>query len=248
MFCMTTDRYSLLHKEPWKHDDLIREIKRLQRNIKLGDVVKCFVSSLSNHRLDLRSYLSSYVLATNLPSHKYTIIKESQGYAHADYYCGVCGSVEFDEDIMVNNLHADKLKYGGVNLLAAKYILFDLQEFQTIIPPEPSEKDIKILKELIDIIRNLNESERISILEKKLAPVLKSNKWQRRGLPEILAIIGVLYVDGVEHFGKNYVWESKRFWALSDVANDWKYPIFWWGRKPIKVDENTLKYYFREYL
>lgn len=186
------------------HDECVERIVELVDCISQHSLAKAFLSSLTARRLDWRSSLSSYAIASNIPKHKYdpqisgTSYENGQPVSH-HYTCGICRDAQYgvignerytDEDL--NVLNFERIKWGGVRHGELLYTYFDLTQFQQADIPEPSDEDIACFEAILDVIAGSAPNDYPSALEKRLAPVVKSNKAEREVLIEILASIGVL--------------------------------------------------------
>jgi len=228
------------------HNECIEKIIKTVSSIQIEDIAKAFLSSLSTRRLDWRSGIASYHIAKMIPKHTYTPIVA--GYHYIDgkpkitsYTCEVCKNLKYgikgkekyqEEDL--NVLNFERMKWGGVRHGDLLYTLFDLTEFKKVNPPEPTETDIEIFRNILDKINSCHPGDYPSKLRDKLAdiPNLKSNKEERSVMIEILACIGIL---------------NPKSWNRTEPGkHDWTYAVFWRGADG--YDENIVKKYFGKYL
>ena len=149
------------------HDACIAAIVKLQNQIRIEDISRAFLSSLSSRRLDLRSSLSSYFLAKNVDIHKYKPVISGTSYENGEvsghsYTCEVCRDVQYgsvgDEDYEntdLNVLNFERIKWGGVRHGEILYTLFDLRQFTQEVITVPTQGDVDIFKSILETIKNL---------------------------------------------------------------------------------------------
>lgn len=226
------------------HDECITAIAALLPVISMDKVVRAFLGSLSARRLDWRSGLASYFIARQLTPHKYHKAVSGHGYtngviSHTSYTCGICRDLqygiigdEFYRDVDLNVLNFERIKWGGVRHGHLDYTLFDLQQLHLADIPAPAEEDIRVFKEILQVIENSQADDYPGTLEKNLSPVLKSTKEERKILIEILACIGVLKPGSYNRPGKG--------------KNDWVFVEYWRGED--KYNQEALDAYFAPYI
>jgi len=226
------------------HDECIKAIKDLEHQISEEDIAKAFLSSLSSRRLDWRSSLSTYSIVENIPEHKYTPVISGTSYtegkptAHS-YTCGICRDSQYgvigdesytSDDLSVLNF--ERIKWGGVRHGDILYSHFDLTQFINSDIPDPNDEDISVLKQILKTIDSSDPSDYPSMLEKRLAEVIKSNKSERQILIEILASMGVLKPGSYDRPIKG--------------RNDWVFVEYWRGED--KYDKKRVNELFGKYL
>ncbi|WP_445364609.1 hypothetical protein ACJJIQ_10930 [Microbulbifer sp. ANSA003] len=226
------------------HDECIDAITNLVGEISREKIAKGFVSSLSSHRLDWRSSLSSYSIAKNIPKHKYMPVISGTSYTDGkptsrSFACGVCKDSQYGvvgrknyEGADLNVLNFERIKWGGVRQGDILYTYFDLSQFKITEIPEPTSDDIQCFKEILETIESSDSTDYPSSLEKRLAPVLKSSKSERQVLIEILASIGVLKPGSYDRPIKG--------------RNDWVFVEYWRGED--KYCHEAVSEYFDKYL
>lgn len=216
------------------HDDIVNWLKSTFEGVSLEDISNAFLVSLSTRRLELRSALGSYAIAKNFPVHKY------QGDS---YSCEICGVIENpNEPYDLSKLNFERYKWGGVRHEDLEYTAFDLEQFSKLEKVEPTNQDIEVMRQIIQIANQCEPNDKPRDLEKKLASVLQSNKQEREILIEILAYCGILmpgkrsdYFQSFPHYYERVVPPVNKI--------DWTYPVCWWrGRDG--VNQAALKYYF----
>lgn len=214
----------MFYPRKFTHHEIIEKVTRIVSRIKLKDVTKAFVASLSTRRLDLRSALGSYICALNLPPHPptQTIFAAS---------CGVCGMIlqkTFEEDL--NNFSYARYKCGGVRHLNPAYELFDLEQFKISEKLEPNINDYLILENIISTIESLPDNAKLNDLVRALKNVLPSNSEERRVLIEILGYCGILETEKHKGFIKEYTdFDCREMPPVNKT--DWEYPVMWWRGK-----------------
>jgi hypothetical protein len=220
------------------HDQSVAKTKEILSKISKGAVAKAFLSSLSTRRLEWRSALASFVCAQRLPPpHKYTPKICGHSYTngvltHTSYRCGICrGDDRYaDEDLSVLNF--ERIKWGGVRLGQRIYTLFDLQQFLREEVSAPTPGDIKIFKAILSTIETSQPGDYPSALRDRLASAIKSTKYERQTLIEILACIDVLKPGSYDRPGRS--------------RNDWRFVEYWRGED--KYDKAAVEQYFGAYL
>ena len=201
-------------------------------------VVKCFVSSLSTRRLELRSGLSSYAFARNFPRHDFLYLEN---------FCKICGSYNPGEERQdLNVLNFERIKWGGVRLDDPVYAAFNLQVLAREPVPEPSPADVTILKNIVSTIKSCDASDRPAQLDKKLSSVLKSSSAERRVIIGILGVCGILETNDHKGFFDAYIPFNNRVKRPVNKT-DWDYPVDWWTGND-GINEKALNFYFGTYL
>lgn len=228
------------------HDECVKRIVKLANNITMEQVTRAFLCSLSMRRLDWRSAVSSYYIATLITEHKYTPAESGHFFegdvaTHISYTCGICRNLKYgivgneyynNEDL--NVLNFERIKWGGVRHGQLLYTLFDLEQFLKEEIPEPTSEDTEIFKEILKAVDSCNPTDYPSALRSKLADIvsLKANKAERDVIIEILACIGVL---------------APKSYDRPEVGkHDWKYAAYWRGEDG--YDSALVDKYFQKYL
>ena len=226
------------------HDECVEKIVKLTSDISEEKIVKAFLSSLSNKRLDWRSGIASYFIGKKIKPHKYTPAVSGEFYkdgvvTYTSYTCEICrdskygiiGDEEY-ENVDLNVLNFERIKWGGVRHGDLDYTLFDLQQFELADIPEPTKEDIKIFKDILSVIENSEPEDYPSTLEKNISKVFKSSKSERQVLIEILACIEIL--------------KPASYDRPSRGKNDWVYVEYWRGED--KYNKAAVDKYFGKYL
>jgi hypothetical protein len=226
------------------HDQCINEILEIMEKIPIEKISKAFLSSLSSRRLDWRSGIASYFIATQLIKHTYSKTINGHGYSNGkvtsiSYSCGICRDLKYgiignekyiNEDL--NVLNFERIKWGGVRHGELLYTLLDLRIFCMEEITEPTTDDIIILKKLLEIIETSQTNDYPSTLEKRLSECIPSTKDERKILMEIMACIEILKPGSYDRPSRG--------------KNDWKYIEYWRGED--KYNKEIVKKYFEKYI
>lgn len=177
-------------KEIIKYDELIKNISNLIKEIDFNDTVKAFLCSLSSRAIHLRSFVSSYYLAQKIISYDFSKNENIEKEFYNKY------------NIMIDDFHLEyqnvynfeKYKWGGVRLEQLSYIYFDLREFSKIdFEFNPTKEDINIFNAILEKIDSYNmKNDSANKMQKVLKDILKSSKYERIILLEILAYLDIL--------------------------------------------------------
>jgi hypothetical protein len=228
------------------HDDCVKKIIEIVTKITIEDVAKAFLSSLSTRRLDWRSGIASYFIAKLFTPHKYTPAVSGHSYengkiVYTAYTCGICRDLkygiigdEFYENVDLNVLNFERIKWGGVRHGKLIYTFFDLEQFSKEQITEPTKEDIEIFRRILDTVNSCKQGDYPSALRDKIkdVPNLKSSKDERSIILEILACIDVLKPTSYDR--------------PTTLRNDWTYVEFWRGED--KYNEEAVDKYFGKYL
>lgn len=225
------------------HDRLIERLCDVRDQTSAEAVGDAFVASFTSRRLDLRSALGSYGVASHFPRHKLSSSPRRTVRSGVER-CDVCGFYSFSEPHPedLNVLNFERHKWGGVRRDDPIYIWFDLVEFSQIEKIMPTEEDKSILRAILQIAAELPANARPSALADAISDLVKSNQAERRTLVEILSCCGVLQPrDYSGYFGEfTFAFEREH---TSEHLNDWGYPAIWWrGRDG--VNSTAVATYF----
>jgi hypothetical protein len=194
------------------HDQCIIEILDMVERIPAAKAATAFVASLSTRRLDWRSGVASYHHAGQIAALNHTPVVSGRGDLPDDtvtttrYVCDRCHNVDpglrIDDDdyndVDVNVLNFERLKWGGVRHGQLTYTWFDLQQLLRADIPDPTEEDVAILQAILRVIDSSQAGDYAGTLEKRLAGVVKSSKYERRVIIDVLAHLGVLKPASLE--------------------------------------------------
>jgi hypothetical protein len=215
------------------HDQVVDAVLRAISATSKSRVVENFVASLSSRQLDLRSALGSYAVGRHLQQHDFV---RSQSRAP----CAHCGDYDNSEQIDLNVLNFERIKWGGVRHLHPQYIALDLQLSERIERPELRDYDFAILRLILDVAGSMPAQARPNQLDKALAKIFPSNSAERRTLIAILGFTGVLVDPSRPDFRKQFVPVEERE-RTPWHTDDWPYPVQLWtgahGVNQTAVDE-----------
>jgi len=110
---------------------------------------------------------------------------------------------------------------------------------------EPTEQDVLILNNIIENVANLT-SGRLSDAPECLKGIIKSNKYERSGIIEILGFSGILRVPDYPNYLKEYTPVHRRRHS-SYSKSDWSFPADIWLPE-YGVDVEAIQFWFGEYL
>jgi hypothetical protein len=219
------------------HDDCISRIKDVVSKITIEQVAKAFLVSLSSHRLELRSAITSFFMAKyKISPHKY-----EPSYPHhtdcevcREYCMGNGAGYEYYKDEDLNVLNFERIKWGGVRYGMLLYTLFDLEQFIKEESIEPAAEDIEILKAILKTVSSCGKGVCPSTLRDKLKdiPHFKATKSELTGLLEVLACIEILkpasYDRPIPH------------------THDWTYVTCWRGEDG--YSQKQVDFFFGKYI
>ena len=195
--------------------ELISRLDKILENLPVEIVTNAFLSSLTNKRLDWRSGLASYVKAKRLLTDK----------SIHQYHFG------YGENIDLNVLNFERLKWGGVRHGYGIYNLLDLELINKEVITKPTKADIEQFKNILRTIKSSNPDDTPSKLRDNLANVFKASKNERHMLMEILGCADIL--------------QPLKFDRKEPVKHDWTFVLYWRGED--KYNEDNVKTYFGEY-
>jgi hypothetical protein len=164
--------------------------------------------------------------------------------------CGVCGwsrmppGHEALEAENVAHYASERRLYGGVRHLDPGYAAYDLSEFRSLSPSEPTSADWRTLDLILRTPALLAPDANAADLGRTLKSVFPSNKNQRATVIRILAYAGVLEAPEHPGFFDGYVPPESRDLPAQRFA-DWGYPAVWW-RAQHGVRGDAVTFWFPE--
>ena len=203
---------------PRDHDDWVTRARGAAQGLTLSEVRDAFLASLTSRRLDLRSALSSYIIARSLPDHPF------DGTA-AQFRCLVCDAVAHSSADL-NILSFERFKWGGVRKLDIGYIAFDLEQFERAPKLEPSRADKTLAREISAFIQSCPPSTTPTQLAQALK-MLPGNKDERASFIDALGIVGILNAPEHPGFLTRFVTSADRNLPNRHYVDD-GYPVCWW--------------------
>lgn len=207
--------------DPTGHDGCVERARSAAQRVNLSDVSDAFLASLTSRRLDLRSALSSYVIARSPPSHSFDPIDEIAVQSR----CTVCDMVTNSAQSL-NVLNFERFKRGGVRKLDIGYIAFDLEQFERAPKLKPFGADKTLALEIINFIRSCPPSITSSKLAHALS-LLPGNKDERATFIGTLGIVGILDTPEFPGFLTRFIKPADRELPSRRFVDE-GYPICWW--------------------
>jgi hypothetical protein len=220
------------------HDQITNMCVATVKETSKDDVVRAFLSSLSNRDLSIRSALGSYAVGMKLQSHGFTENSNSS-------FCSICGLNKEPGEINLNILSFERHKFGGVRHLKPTYIWFDLNCLNKEIENESLTNESSILINILNCLSSA-KLKKLSDAEKSLKSIVKGNKNEREGIISILGYCGILNVPGFTPFFKDYTNFDER--AHSSYAkSDWPFPADLWLPQ-YGLNSEAIDYWFNGYV
>lgn len=220
------------------HDDVIRRVIAARDATSLRAVVRAFVSSLSSHRLELRSALGCYAVFRHLQPHDATPVR------HKCTVCGMYVPAISPTDLSVLNF--ERFKWGGVRHDNPEYCMLDLELFLRTEACEPTADDISLLNDILLSIRDAPPGTTSAVIHRFFPKSFKSNKSERDVIVRILGYCGILAPDAHPGFNQRFIHSVD--WSYPPRANcDMNYPARWW-RAEDGLNRDALAEYFGEFV
>ena len=222
------------------HAEIVAHAISARSQITPQIVADGFLASLSIRRLDIRSALGSFAVLQYFPEHEFSARSASRLTA---WLCSVCGIYHAEESQYdLNILNFERIKWGGARHDQPPYAAFDLEQFIRHPPPRPTPVDIRIFRELLEVIRRVPQETTSARLQKHLRGIMPSNKDERDVLIGILGLAGVLGTRAHPGYFKKFVpYNGRELPARRFV--DMAYPACWW-RGSDGINHEALGYYF----
>ncbi len=206
-----------------------------------------FLGSLSSNKIELRCGLPAFALASQMPKHQYSQQQDRITY------CPVCGDMLFCDTQEIDLSFYNKCRFdSGCGMIGdenfdVSYLAFCLEQHLRIPTIEPTNNDINIFKNIIEIVAESSHDDTPNELEKRLAQkkLFKSNHWQRRYLLESLSFCGIIENPREKGYFHYFAPPKNRF--KDNYLSEWNYPIRLW-RGENGVNKAALEYWFGEFL
>lgn len=212
------------------HDEWVVAAQQAAHALTADEVAAGFLTSLSTRRLDLRSGLSSYVIATRMPEHSFQTRPRNPD-------CPVCFTLD-PEEIDLDLLSFERFKWGGVRVARIPYVAFDLEQYRRAPRPPVTDDDLRLGRQLLDTLRYLSRGTTATKAVTALN-FIPGNKSERERLLDILGICSILQAPGhpghVPHFVPYYARELP---ARKYI--DRAYPVCWW-RSEYGVNDEAVE-------
>ncbi|KLI30156.1 hypothetical protein OFS07_13145 [Brachyspira hyodysenteriae] len=201
-------------KEIIKYDELIKNISNLIKEIDFNDIVKAFLCSLSSRAIHLRSFVSSYYLGQKIISYDFSKNENIENEFYKKYNI-IVDDFKLEHQNVYN---FEKYKWGGVRLEQLSYIYFDLREFSKIdFEFNPTKEDINIFNAILEKIDSYNmKNDSANKMQKVLKDILKSSKYERIILLEILAYLDILEAKEERDYRDTELSEKLMNWRGGD--------------------------------
>lgn len=204
------------------HDAVVRGVLDSLDLVSEEDAVSGFLASLTSRRLDLRSALSSFVIARRLRPHVF-----ETGPSHISGACAVCGLFEMEEEIDWNIMNFERFKWGGVRRADLLYVWLDLRQFAVADRPRATAADRSAFEQLLDMLESADSGTTAPKAAAQRWSGIPSNKSEREVFLDILGVCSVL--ESPEHPGFIDRWVPAADRVLPQLRFvDRAYPVCWW--------------------
>jgi hypothetical protein len=217
------------------HDESIRRIENLRRDITPRDVGAAFIANLFSGSIALRSALASYGVALHMPVHSF--ITSGLGIR-----CQICGSYDTNGERDLNVLSFERHKWGGVRHADPTYIAFDLERFSAESGQPPSAENRRDFCALLQLIGAMPAGARLADLVAAIKPLVPGGTAQRRCVIATMGFAGVLRIPGRPGFFREFTPVNERE-ETPWYKDDWEYPIRWW-RGGHGIDHEAVSFWF----
>jgi hypothetical protein len=200
------------------HDAWVRAGRRAVAAVELEAVGDAFLASLGSRRLDLRSALGSYAVARHLPEHP---------FAAGPRGCRISGLwAPGAEPEDLNVFSFERFKWGGVRHDHITYAAFDLEQFARAPLIAAGPADIQLGRDLLEYLRGLAPRTTAAQASKGLT-MIKSNKYERDNLLEILGLCGILGTRRYPGYADEFIPADRRAEPGQRFLFG-RYPVWWW--------------------
>ena len=215
------------------HDESISAAIKAVASTDKEAVTRAFLASLSTRQVELRSALGSYAVGRCMKTHSLEPEVESPR-------CEYCGEYATTTD--PNVLNFERIKFGGIRHSNPRYIALDLHTLACQGDMSPNDGDYLILSSIFDTARRLGPSRRLGDLDRAIAGLLPSNRFERRVLIGILGYAGILIDPSRPDFRRQFVPVAERK-ETRWHKDDWPYPVRWWNGS-FGVNEAAIEEWF----
>lgn len=195
-------------------DELLKRLNKALNAIPQKKVTDAFLNSLTNKRLDWRSALGSYSNAKKLLA-----APDSSDYL-----------LDHGENLDLNVLNFERIKWGGVRYSSALYNWLDLELLNREYVPSPTQQSIDIFQAMLGVIENSDINDTPSHLRENLKKVFNVSKNERHFLMEILGATGILQ-------------PLRR--RKEPAKHDWHFVLHWRGEDG--YNKENARHYFGPY-
>lgn len=174
-------------------------------DIPIDKIIKGFLSSLTNRRLDWRSAIASYFNASLVLGDK------------RDFYIA---NESIYQDCDLNVLNFERIKWSGVRHHDLLYNYLDLKLFKDEEISAPTQTDIDTFKNILTCIDTSTEGDYPSILRDRLKDFMKGSKNERHTIMEILGCCEILLPQSYDRPATGrHDWAFVEYWRGEDKYN-----------------------------
>jgi hypothetical protein len=223
------------------HDQKVNWLTDVCGQVRPHEVARGFLASLSG-RLERRSALGCYAFFRHMARHEYRPKGPTTGPSPRNW-CVICGDFNYAFPQDLNLINHMRFKWG----LAEEGVLeaaFILERFIKEPRVQPSAADLDTLKRVLDTAASLSAGARPDDLEKSVAKILKTNKYQRRAVLEVLGHCGILQSRQCSSCLHGFVKVEERVYPPGK-SSEWLFPMRCW-RGSDGVDAKAVKFWFPE--
>ncbi|HCA3821062.1 TPA: hypothetical protein MPI06_004442, partial [Salmonella enterica subsp. enterica serovar Stanleyville] len=221
------------------HDQALEKCFSLFKTIEKDHVVASFLSSLSSARLDYRSGLSAFAIMQTMPRHTFSPNQAS--------FCKICSATQEKKYLDLTALNRNRFFDGSLAVFKTPYeISFFLEQHSRLERVQPTEDDFLIFNEVIKIVAEAEQGEKLTSIVKKIRAIdkFKITTDQCRYLLETLGFCGIM--ETKEHKGYLTHFTNPGLAPSKSHSSNWAYPVdFWIGGDGI--NREALEFWFGEY-
>lgn len=222
------------------HDEKVTRVAEVCARMTPQEAARGFLASLAGKRLEFRGALGSFAVFRHMPRHSYQP-KDPPEAAHARCWCVVCGDMDspLPDDLNWVSYHRFTQGCGYDSPLEAAFVM---ERFLEIDVPDPTSEDRRILQAVLDTAASLPATARPGELEKRVAKLLKTNKYVRQSLLETLGYCEILQSGQCPGYLNGFV-PFEHCGYPPGKATEWSYPLRWWQGSD-GVNAAAVKYWF----
>jgi hypothetical protein len=222
------------------HAAAFAQMKAALARVERRDVTGAFVASLRTKHWIAHSTLAAWAVARVMPDHEPFPSRFSGGTMCATCWAPFGGTVNVTS-------HRERIAKGpGIGIahyyLSPVYVAATLEAFADSVVPRPTPVDFATFGRILSTIRAHREGN-LSTLEKTLGKAFRSNKWERKGLLDLLGILGILQTPAHRGFFDAFPTGDVREERRRQGKHDWEYPVQWWVPSD-GIDQRALAFWF----
>lgn len=182
------------------HDDAFQKLLSLKHHPMLNEsrIVKTFIAGVGGSYLRGRSALSSWYCLNTIQPHAY--------HERSEYTCcWICG--ERDKESIINDSEFQYIMYlGNAFASSPRYAYLNLKHLSEQIEISPTQEDIKVFSQLLELLRTASADETPGKCEKRLKEAKFLPVAQHvRGILNSLALVGVMPNQFISLFDNSQV-------------------------------------------